>query len=228
VPLRRTDGTGRLPIRVTMKREIRDGIRMLARRPARSVGGEDDDRHAKDWTGVPAARRLTGVTSETTADRLLHALAEGASRQYGGEAVTELEHALQTAELAERAGADEELVLACLLHDVGRYGVEQSLVLDTLEAVGPLSRSARGHHDAGADLIAPHVPARVAWLVRMHADAKRYLCAIEPGYLGVLSPASRRTLVLQGGVMTTDEVVRLAGHPWLADALRLRRWDDQA
>ena len=39
---------------------------------------------------------------------------------------------------------------------------------------------ARGHHDVGADLIAPWVPVRVAWLVRRHADAKRYLCAVEP------------------------------------------------
>jgi gamma-butyrobetaine dioxygenase len=68
----------------------------------------------------------------------------------------------------------------------------------------------------------------VAWCVRVHADAKRYLCATEPGYYDRLSAASRHTFRLQGGVMRADEVARLAAHPWLRDALALRRWDDQA
>lgn len=161
------------------------------------------------------------------ADRLLDALARSARRLYGGEAVSELEHALQCADLARAAGADEELQLACLLHDVGRYAVDPLLVADTAEPrrAGP---RARGHHEVGAELIAPWVPARVAWCVRMHADAKRYLCATEPAYYDCLSAASRHTLRLQGGVMRPDEVKHLGGHPWLRDVLALRRWDDQA
>jgi gamma-butyrobetaine dioxygenase len=161
------------------------------------------------------------------ADRLLAALGGSAARRYGAEVVSELEHALQCAELACAGGADEELQLACLLHDVGRYAIDQSLVADTLEAarVGP---SARGHHDLGADLLAPWVPERVAWCVRMHADAKRYLCATEPGYLGRLSPASRHTLCLQGGVMSPADAARFAEHRWARDAVALRRWDDLA
>jgi gamma-butyrobetaine dioxygenase len=177
------------------------------------------------------------------ADRLLTAMAGAAARQYGGEAVSELEHALQCAELAEAAGADPDLVLAALLHDVGRYAVPQSLVLDRLVLEGaeapsrpPRSRGVphasttapRGHHEVGADLIAPWVPARVAWCVHMHADAKRYLCATESGYYDRLSPVPRQTLVMQGGVMTAQEVAAVEGHPWLPDALALRRWDDAA
>jgi gamma-butyrobetaine dioxygenase len=170
------------------------------------------------------------------ADTLLDAMARSAARQYGGEAVSELEHALQCAELAVAAGVDEELVLAALLHDVGRYAVPQSLVSDTLEGAGaapsepphPPGVSRGAHHEVGADLIAPWVPPRVAWCVRKHADAKRYLCATEPDYFELLSPASRRTLVVQGGVMSGEEVAALRPHPWLADALALRRWDDQA
>ncbi len=157
--------------------------------------------------------------------RLLGAMAHSAARSYGAERVSELVHALQCAELAEAAGADTELILACLLHDVGRFAVDQALVFDRL---GGARSGARGHHEIGAELIAPFVPERVAWLVRVHADAKRYLCTTEPGYHELLSPASRHTLTLQGGAMGADELARHAAHPWLADALRLRRWDDQA
>lgn len=158
-------------------------------------------------------------------DRLLEAMARSAARRYGTERVSELAHALQCAELARDARADEGLTLACLLHDVGRFAVDQALVLDR---VGGGGAGARGHHEIGADLIAPYVPARVAWLVRMHALAKRYLCFTEPGYHGTLSPASQHTLTLQGGLMSREEIARHAAHPWLGDALRLRRWDDQA
>lgn len=158
-------------------------------------------------------------------DRLLDAMARSAARRYGSEHVTELAHALQCAELACEAHADEELTLACLLHDVGRFALDQRLVFDRVGGGRP---GARGHHDLGADLIAPFVPARVAWLVREHAAAKRYLCATEPGYHAALSPASRHTLTLQGGLMGPEERARHAAHPWFADALRLRRWDDQA
>jgi len=187
------------------------------------------------------------------AETLLESMARSAARRYGGEAVSELEHALQCAELAQAAGAHEELVLAALLHDVGRYAVPQSLVSDTIELEGAWTPSKpprlrevrhaplppalaeggpasqrRGHHDAGADLIAPWVPPRVAWCVRMHADAKRYLCATEPEYYALLSPTSRRTLVMQGGVMSATQAAALQGHPWWPDALALRRWDDEA
>jgi predicted HD phosphohydrolase len=157
--------------------------------------------------------------------RLLEAMAHAGARLYGGERVSELAHALQCAELAEAGGADPHLTLACLLHDVGRVVVDQSLVFDR---VGGARSGARGHHEIGAELIAPYVPERVAWLVRMHADAKRYLCSTEPGYHATLSPASQHTLTLQGGPMGTEEIARLGGHVWLADALRLRRWDDGA
>jgi predicted HD phosphohydrolase len=158
-------------------------------------------------------------------DRLLDAMTRSAARRYGAERVSELAHALQCAELAHDAGADEELTLACLLHDVGRFAVDQALVFDR---VGGGRVGACGHHELGADLIAPYVPERVTWLVRMHAPAKRYLCSTQPGYHDTLSPASQHTLTLQGGLMSAEEVARHAAHPWLGDALRLRRWDDQA
>jgi len=162
------------------------------------------------------------------ADRLLAAFLGSAARLYGGEPVTELAHSLQCAELAREAGADEELQLACLLHDVGRFAVDPRQILDKKDQTLGAGAGARGHHEVGADLIAPWVPARVAWLVRMHAEAKRYLCATEPAYYDALTPGSRFTMTLQGGTMKTDEAARQAQHPWMADAVRLRRWDDLA
>ena len=80
--------------------------------------------------------------------RLLEAMAHAGARRYGGERVSELAHALQCAELAAAAGADEHLTLACLLHDVGRVVVDQSLVFDRVGGARP---GARGHHEIGAD-----------------------------------------------------------------------------
>jgi len=164
----------------------------------------------------------------TMADRLIDAMTKSGARHYGKERVTELAHALQCAELADGAGADEELVLACLVHDVGRYAVSQEGIIDTLEPIASRAGQARGHHEAGADLIGPYVPDRVAFLVRAHADAKRYLCASEPGYYDTLSKGSKHTLALQGGAMSADEALSAGMQPWWPDALRLRRWDDQA
>jgi predicted HD phosphohydrolase len=167
----------------------------------------------------------------TQAEQLLEVMAGAAARGYGGERVSELEHALQCAELAEQAGADEMMVLAALLHDVGRYAVDQALITDRVDGErGEPARAARrrGHHEMGAALIAPWVPTRTAWCVGAHADAKRYLCATEPDYYDRLSPGSRRTLEMQGSLMAPAEIARFSAHPWAHDAIVLRRWDDSA
>jgi gamma-butyrobetaine dioxygenase len=64
--------------------------------------------------------------------------------------------------------------------------------------------------------------------VRLHVAAKRYLCAVEPGYLGSLSDASVHTLRVQGGPMGRAEAAGFEASPWCTAALRLRRWDDGA
>src|SRR6476660_658231 len=68
---------------------------------------------------------------------LLEAPAHAGARRYGAERVSELAPALQCAELAEASGADEELTLACLLHDVGRVAVDQALVFDRVGGANP-------------------------------------------------------------------------------------------
>ena len=59
-------------------------------------------------------------------------------------------------------------------------------------------------------------------------NCKRWLCASDPAYHDRLSDASKRTLVLQGGPMSPAEMAAWDTRPWTADAVRLRRWDDEA
>jgi phosphonate degradation associated HDIG domain protein len=145
----------------------------------------------------------------------------GGDRMYAGEPVTQLEHALQSATLAQQAGAGIELVCAALLHDLGH------LVNDKGD-----TPTARGIDDLHQYCMLPllrHLfsPA-VLEPIRLHVDAKRYLCAVDFEYLLHLSPDSRRSLHLQGGVFTPQEAAAFARKPYAEDALKLRTWDDRA
>lgn len=152
-------------------------------------------------------------------DRILQLFAEEGAALYFGEAVTEAEHALQSAHLAERSGAGGELVAAALLHDVGH------LMHGLGEAVAARGVDGR-HEECGAAWLARHFGAAVAEPVRLHVAAKRYLCAADPAYLAALSPASRRSLELQGGPFTEAEARRFESEPFWKEAVALRRWDD--
>jgi len=154
-------------------------------------------------------------------DAVFRLFAERGSGLYFGEAVTETEHALQTAHLAEAADAAPALVAAALLHDVGH------LLHSLGEDVADRGIDGR-HEDVGAAWLARHFGPAVADPVRLHVAAKRYLCATEPAYLAGLSPASRRSLELQGGPFTDAEQAAFRAEPHREAALALRRWDDAA
>jgi predicted HD phosphohydrolase len=135
---------------------------------------------------------------------------------YGGEEVDQLAHALQAGTLAAAAGGRPALVAAALLHDVGR--------LPHIEAALP----AAPHERAGAAYVTALIGAEAGWLVGSHVLAKRALVATDPDYFALLSPTSVRTLAEQGGPAAGDEVERFLRHRLAADAMQLRRWDDQA
>ena len=154
-------------------------------------------------------------------DDILAAFAEQGRGAYFGEAVTQAEHALQAAHLAETAGASREQVAAALLHDIGHllHGLPEDIA----------DRGVDGRHEeAGAAWLARHFGPAVAHPVRLHVAAKRYLCAVEPGYREGLSPASRQSLELQGGPFTDEEARRFEQQPHWRSAVALRRWDDAA
>jgi phosphonate degradation associated HDIG domain protein len=142
-------------------------------------------------------------------------------RMYTGEPVTQLEHALQTAHSAERAGADAALVTAALLHDLGHMLNDQGE-----------TPTARGiddvHQYAALPFLRPLFTDEVLEAIRLHVDAKRYLCATEPDYYDALSADSKRSLVLQGGLYGAEAAAAFAAQPGALRAIALRRWDDAA
>ncbi|HKB02102.1 MAG TPA: HD domain-containing protein [Gemmataceae bacterium] len=154
-------------------------------------------------------------------DRLFALFAEKGTGAYFGEAVTETEHALQCAHLAEQSRADDALVAAALLHDVGHllHGLPENIA----------ERGLDGRHEAsGAAWLARYFGPAVVDPVRLHVAAKRYLCAVEPGYHASLSAASQLSLRLQGGPFAPAEVAAFEREPWFRSAVAVRRWDDAA
>ena len=143
------------------------------------------------------------------------------ARQYSGEPVTQLEHALQTALRAEASGADDALITASLLHDLGH------LLNDQGE-----SPTLRGVDDTHQFFAIPFLrglfPESVLEPIRLHVDAKRYLCATRPDYWQALSEDSKRSLTLQGGIYDTAQSEAFIMQSHAADAVKLRQWDDLA
>lgn len=142
-----------------------------------------------------------------------------ADRAYD-EHVSQLAHALQCADLAIAAGADDALVAAALLHDVGH-------LLET--GTARVGTAADDRHEAsGARYLRPLFAPEVTGPIALHVAAKRYLCATDEEYLDVLSEGSKHSLALQGGPMSPVEVDAFRSRPHWEAAVQLRRWDDQA
>jgi phosphonate degradation associated HDIG domain protein len=148
------------------------------------------------------------------------------ARAYLGEPVTIGEHMLQAGALAEAAGAEGPLVAAALLHDIGHLRSEPSR--GGKGGSSPRANTDTRHGEAGARWLSQWFGEAVTEPVRLHVAAKRYLCAVDAGYFGLLSAESVRTLSLQGGPMTAAEVAAFEALPHARDAVAVRRWDDQA
>jgi len=168
-------------------------------------------------------------TIESPGDRLAELFASEGAAEYLGEPVTVAQHLLQAGALAAAAGAPPALVVAALLHDAGHLRGADPLA-DSGELSGRelMSGTDNDHGERGAAWLARWFPPSVTEPVRLHVAAKRYLCAVEPAYFALLSPASVYTLSVQGGPMTAAEAARFAAVPYAADAVAVRRWDDAA
>lgn len=160
------------------------------------------------WEGeslLGAERPLTDV--------VMALLADMAAESYG-ERVTMLDHALQSAALARAEGEGDEMVLACLLHDIGHV------------MGGAGDWGLPGHAEVGARALQPYFSPAIVESIRHHVTAKRYRVATDPAYHDRLSLASQMSLQEQGGVLPPDEVDRFSRMPFAAEAMRLREYDD--
>jgi phosphonate degradation associated HDIG domain protein len=154
-------------------------------------------------------------------DQILDRVRLGGGTEYGSDGVSQLEHALQCATLAEAAGASTALTIAALLHDIGH------LVHDLGRDV--VRRGIDDRHEVrGRDWLGKWFAEDVTGPVRLHVDAKRYLCAVDPAYVATLSPGSVRSLALQGGPFPLALAQGFIGLPHAAAAVQLRRWDEGA
>ena len=149
-------------------------------------------------------------------ERVMELFAARGTAQYGREAVSQTEHALQAAALAEAEGAAPPLVAAALLHDIGHLLAKR------------VGNQDDRHEEIGWGYLKQAFGPSVAEPVRLHVPAKRYLCAVEPGYFDILSPASVRSLELQGGRFTARDASSFQATAHADEAIRLRRWDDRA
>jgi len=159
---------------------------------------------------------------------------------YGQEAVSQLEHALQCAHLAELAGEPPETVVAALLHDLGHMlGAKGQLAATQRPAQGGNEDTVHGRLEAPQTTDDLHQYIALPFLsgvfgdavldpIRLHVEAKRYLCATDPNYWEALSPASKHSLVLQGGVHSPEQANAFEALPFSDRAARLRRYDDLA
>lgn len=161
------------------------------------------------------------VNHRHTVDEVIDLFRQGGGERYFGEAITQSEHALQSAWLAEKAGASPALIGAALLHDIGHllHGLGEDIADEDIDA---------RHEAVGAAYLAQRFNTELVAAVSLHVMAKRYLVGTDPAYAANLSPASVHSLELQGGPMGPEEAAEFAAKKAAAGAIALRRWDDEA
>lgn len=161
------------------------------------------------------------MTPTEVLDRIERLYAKRGAEEYHGEAVTQLEHGLQAAMFAERDGQPATWITAALLHDIGHM----------LHGLGE-SATAKGiddrHEELGVRFLDKLFGPEVTEPIRLHVAAKRYLAVVHPEYPGILSPASMRSLELQGGPMTLHEKDEFEHNPHFRAAATIREYDDRA
>jgi phosphonate degradation associated HDIG domain protein len=154
-------------------------------------------------------------------EEIFSLLRQADTLQYGDEPVNQLQHALQCAYLAEQEGATSSLIVACLLHDIGHLvqGGDAGFARRGIDAC---------HEERGARFLSRWFGESVTLPVRLHVDAKRYLCATEADYFASLSAGSVRSLEVQGGMFAPEQLKAFLNHPYAQEGLALRRWDERA
>jgi 2-amino-1-hydroxyethylphosphonate dioxygenase (glycine-forming) len=174
---------------------------------------------------------MTTEQAEKITNEIMDLYAGYGGNEYAGEKVTQLEHMVQAAQLAEEQGFDEEVILAAFLHDIGH--ISEAAKDDESEEMSASRRmdgfGIKDHEELGADFLKEKgFSKKVVRLVQSHVEAKRYLTATDPAYYAELSEASRKTLEYQGGPMTREEAEAFKQYPLFSLIIQMRKWDELA
>ncbi len=166
---------------------------------------------------------MNNVQAQAIATEIISLYQHHGGAEYAGEKVTQLEHMVQAAQLAEQQGYDEEVILAAFLHDIGHICVSAEGD-NEMDGFG-----IKDHEEVGGTfLLEKGFSKRLIRLVEAHVEAKRYLTWKSPAYYDQLSEASKRTLEYQGGRMNDDEALAFQQYPLFDLIIKMRLWDEEA
>ncbi|KAG2236992.1 hypothetical protein BDF21DRAFT_407214 [Thamnidium elegans] len=188
---------------------------------------------------------FTHSSADKIVDAIFKVLIDGSKQDYIGEKISQLEHSLQAASSALDANADEETVLAALLHDIGQFATsanQKQMLCDAsdLDILDPTALSSdkpkkqisvgvTGHERIGAEYLRNlGFSEKICILVESHVPVKRYLTGKYPEYYESLSGASKLSLKYQGGPYTQEEVDAFERDPLFKLKVQVRQWDDAA
>lgn len=160
---------------------------------------------------------------EKIADEIFALYDKHGNADYIGESISQIEHMCQCAQLAQKSGYEEDVILAAFFHDLGHL-LEPASENNNMGGYG-----IKNHEKIGGNYLrSKGFSEKIALLVESHVQAKRYLTYKDEAYYNALSEASKKTLEYQGGKMTTEEAIIFASHPYFALMIQLRLWDEEA
>jgi putative nucleotidyltransferase with HDIG domain len=174
--------------------------------------------------------------NDKTSDKIIKLYEKYGTSDYIGETITQIEHALQCAYLAEINTeitqydnfVRECMIVASLLHDIGHLIGLENNEMQMRDGNGDVNLGIVGHENIGANFLKEcGMPQLVCELVGSHVIAKRYLCTMSNEYLKKLSDASRETFYMQGGCLTYEEMIKFKSSSFPELKLLLRKFDDQ-
>lgn len=175
----------------------------------------------RDTASFPTVMPLRKSPEQATQE-IFDILNRRGQEAYFGEPVSQIEHACQSAQLAENEGFGEDVILAAFLHDIGHLCALPNE--DEMPGLGILR-----HEQVGAVYLRKlGFSEKICRLVEGHVQAKRYLTHKNQQYFDKLSDASRQTLAWQGGRMNAEEAEAFESNFLFELMVKMRRWDEAA
>lgn len=150
---------------------------------------------------------------------------------YIGEEVTQLEHAIQCAKLAEVDNEynKPEIILGAFLHDIGHLLIYDKMENNNNNYKCMGDYGVLNHETTGSDyLYHNNFTDEICSIVKNHINTKRYLITKNKDYYNNLSEGSKQTFKYQNGLMSNREIINFENDPLFKIHLKLREWDDKA